>query len=256
MPNFKVVISSEWRFARGMRYGKFTSLLILSPSCSLPQTLDHLDAASTGDTSSLNFLESYIATLPSGLKRPPPIYPPPPPKSLDRPKHPLDCLPLERSLLKTRPYANPPLAGPRRVPILASTQGIPFLRITKPQPPSLSRIIRARLQQNNKGFEDRVLLENYHAPLARQEDEWDEILLRDHGVTEGGKQDQVKWMDALEVAMGINRSLWDRAWLKRKEVAAQMLAIVDREMELARQEGTEVMRGRKKNSKQNRRVAT
>ena len=134
---------------------------------------------------------------------------------------------------------------------------MPFLRITKPQPPSLSRMIRARLKQNNRGFEDRILLENYHAPLAMQEDDWDEILLRDSGVVgEGGEQDMVKWMDFPELAMGLNRSWWDRTLAKRHSTAAQMLAIVDRETELAKQEGTEVARGRRKNWKQNRRVAT
>lgn len=101
------------------------------------------------------------------------------------------------------------------------------------------------------------MLENYYAPIARGEDEWDDILLRDYGIVgEGGMEDQVKWMDALELAMGLNRTMWDKAWSKRKEVAAKMLAIVDRETELAKQEGVEVVRGRKKNWKQNRRVAT
>lgn len=102
-----------------------------------------------------------------------------------------------------------------------------------------------------------MLLENYYAPLAKQEDEWDEMLLRDYGVVgEGGQQDHVKWMDALEFAMALNRSLWDKASLKRKEVAKEMMIIVDRETKLAKQEGTEIVRGRVKNWKQNKRVAT
>ncbi|KAH7130770.1 hypothetical protein B0J11DRAFT_483652 [Dendryphion nanum] len=219
------------------------------------ETLDHLDASSTGNTGSTNFLTSYISTLPSGLKRPPPVYPPTLPKPIATTKHPLDCLPPAQSVLAVRPRTN--VFGPRHVPILSSANGIPFLRLTKPQPPSLSRILRTRLKKMDTLFHNRVLLNNYYSPLAQHEDEWDDLMRRQHGVqSEGGMYDQVRWMDAVVDSLDVNNKAWEYETGKTRTMAREMQNIVDQEMELAKQEGRKIVRGRITRWKHNRRVAT
>lgn len=208
------------------------------------QSLDHLDAAIAGDTKSVDSLTQLIAALPRGLKRGPPTRPPPP-LPPDPSKNRLACLPPGKALLDVRPYAK--VSGPRHVPILASANGIPFLRITKPQPPALTRIIQQKLKNRNKRFDERTLINNYWTPIGRYEDEWDARLEERFGLREEATTaaSEPKWVDEFILASQANANRYEKETAKDREYARKMLRLVDEETRLAMREGQEVVRGRK-----------
>ncbi|KAF1946131.1 hypothetical protein EJ02DRAFT_336794 [Clathrospora elynae] len=203
------------------------------------ETLDRLDAFSTGDTASASALTRMISTLPQGLKRAPPLLPlrksPPEP-----PKERLACLPPEQAVLNVRPYTN--VSGYRHVPILASANGVPFLRITKPQPPALSRILRQRLERKIELFDIKILLGNWWLPICKQEDEWDVLI----NAQLRRREDTVKWTDAIRLAEQENQDAYERDVQKDREIARKMQRIVDEETEFALKEGQTIVRGRKR----------
>lgn len=130
--------------------------------------------------------------------------------------------------------------------MLCSANGIPFLRIKKPQPPSLSRILRQKIAWRQTSFDRRILIGNYWMPLARQEDEWDEILRTSLGIDDGkGNAKETKWVDVLIQADFENARQYDRALARDREIAKKMLRIVDQETALALAEGQKIIRGRK-----------
>lgn len=156
-------------------------------------------------------------------------------------------LPPEMALLNVRPYAK--TTGPRHVPILASANGIPFLRIKKPQPPVLSRVLRQALQRRIDNFHTKILLLNYWTPLSNHEDEWDAILEREFDFVEKdtrlyGSFDPL-WVDEVNVAEHAARVDHDKEMKKVAETTARMTRLVEIETELAVQEGQKIVRGRK-----------
>ena len=68
-------------------------------------------------------------------------------------------------------------SGRRRVPNLVSAQGIPFLRYSKPQPVSLSRVLRQKQSWTLQKWEQKKELE-YDLVIANWEDQWDDIIER------------------------------------------------------------------------------
>lgn len=216
------------------------------------ETVDKLDTATPASTPTLSRL---IATLPLGLTRAPPAprpSPPPPPPPHPSGKHPLATLPPSRAVLAVRPYAR--VTGQRRVPVLASANGIPFLRLTKPQPASLSRVLRQKLARRMATFHARIELQNYWLPLAQQEDEWDALVAREAGKGMGlGDTDGLrvvaaegKWVDVVLRAREENVDVYEE-WLRRdRGIIKRMQGIVDQETALVLKEGREVVRGRAK----------
>ncbi|KAF2266948.1 hypothetical protein CC78DRAFT_531373 [Lojkania enalia] len=205
------------------------------------ETLDHLDAASAGDASSIAFLLKLIPSLPRGIARLPPqprLSPSPP----DRSKKTLACLPPGQKELDAHPRKV--LSGPRHVPILASANGLPFLRLKKPQPENLSRMLRQKLDSRMSLFDKKVLLLNYWAPIAINEDMWDEILRKECGIAES--KASPKWLEAISEAKVENNKLHEKHMLADRELALRMQQIVDQETELALKEGQKIVRGRKR----------
>lgn len=143
-------------------------------------------------------------------------------------------------MLNARPYAR--ISGARKVPILASANGIPFLRLTKPQPAALSRVLRQKLARRNLRFHDKIELGNYWLPLAKQEDEWDALLTEQLMQ----KEDNIEWAKAVSDAerqLGAQHAEW---MANDKEITRKMQRIVDIETELALKEGQAIVRGRRK----------
>jgi hypothetical protein len=127
------------------------------------------------------------------------------------PEERLACLPAKRAVLNVRPYAK--TSGPRHVPILASANGIPFLRITKPQPPALSRMIRQRLTRKINVFHMKIILSNWWLPMAQQEDEWDDLVNMRASRSEDLDDDGVKWVDAVQMSERLNQDIYERPGL-------------------------------------------
>ena len=221
-----------------MKYAQGLGNLLEYPPHKL-QTLDRLDASAAGDDTSKKSLVQLVRQLPHALIRAPPIRPRRQAPS-EPPKERLACLPPERAVLNVRPFAK--TSGPRHVPILASANGVPFLRLTKPQPPALSRMLRQRLQRKIDLFDSKVLLGNWWLPVCRQEDDWDDLLKGQLG----NDEDSVKWTDAVRQAETENHWAYERDLRKDRDMMRDMQAIVDKEMELALKEGQTIIRGRKR----------
>jgi hypothetical protein len=119
------------------------------------------------------------------------------------------------------------------------------LRLKKPQPPSLSRVLRQELDRRIKIFDRKVLLGNYWIPISAQEDEWDEILETELGFTEKEEtRTEGKWVDEVEHAHSQNAKFHERDLRRSKAMAKIMLELVDKETELALKEGQKIIRGR------------
>jgi hypothetical protein len=167
-------------------------------------------------------------------------------------------LPPERAVLNVRPHAK--ISGTRHVPILASANGIPFLRLTKPQPPALSRVLRQKLDRRIERFHRRVLLTNYWLPIGQEEDKWDDILRKECGFHDEHEQDNgrqpgyngdvpqrsAKWTDIIRQAIKENEATYAEELKTDRVIAKKMLDIVNEELRLAKLEGQTVVRGRKR----------
>jgi hypothetical protein len=214
------------------------------PGCGLTdnkQTLKHLDASIGGNAASVSSLTSLVSSLPQGIKRAPRRLPTL--SSPDPSKEQVAVLPPKTSVLQVRPYAK--VSGPRHVPILAQVQGIPFLRLKKPQPEALSRALQHKLQKRIDLFDERVLLNNYWLPCARQEDIWDEIIREELGTGEDESgEDGTRWTDMVGEALNINVAAHDKELAEDKRNIRIMSKIVAEETQLAEQEGQKVVRGR------------
>jgi hypothetical protein len=132
--------------------------------------------------------------------------------------------------------------GNRRVPNLVTAHGMPFLRYSKPQPVSLSRVIRQRLEWNDKNWAQRGVVET-QILMAEFEDKWDELLRREHGIVVG----DAKTLFAAETSWTDEFRNTDAAILKAirvkdakyVETGEKMWEIVKKEKELKRQEKIE-----------------
>lgn len=134
------------------------------------------------------------------------------------------------------------VSGARKVPVLASANGVPFLRLTKPQPAALSRVLRQKLARRIGRFHQRVELQNYWLPLAKQEDEWDVLM----AAQLRKREDEVHWTDVMYEAEWQNGAVYEEELAKDRAIIKKMQDIVDEETRLALEEGEEVIRGRKK----------
>jgi hypothetical protein len=82
----------------------------------------------------------------------------------------------------SRPILERPLdlseikGGKRRVPNFVATQGLAFLRYTKPMPVSLGRVLRQKSDWVHKKWDQRDQLMAEALPLAQGEDDWDSIV--------------------------------------------------------------------------------
>ncbi|EUC50174.1 hypothetical protein COCMIDRAFT_82785 [Bipolaris oryzae ATCC 44560] len=200
------------------------------------ETLDHLDASTAGDAASTSILTRMVAQLPRALIRAPPVRRTED-ESSKEPKERLACLPPEKAVLNVRPYAK--TSGPRHVPIMSSANGIPFLRLTKPQPPALSRVLRQRLQRKIQLFDTKVLLSNWWLPMCQQEDEWDTLINAQLETREDG----VKWTDAIRQSERGNQEAHAKEMRKDREITKKMQNIVDLETKMALEEGQTIVRG-------------
>ncbi|CAI6246790.1 unnamed protein product [Periconia digitata] len=209
------------------------------------KTLSYLDASTSGNTASTNALRSIISNLPSGITRTRSFIPSPSSSSsltATPSKNALACLPSKQSTLDVRPYAK--VSGPRHVPILASANGIPFLRLGKPQSPVLSRTIRYKLKSRIERFDSKVVLSNYWFPIASQEDVWD-TLLEEHCELKDETNTSITWVGAIEQAIRQETMIYEADLADDRALRQKMMGIVDAETKLAEQEGQIVTRGRK-----------
>lgn len=70
--------------------------------------------------------------------------------------------------------------GKRRVPRFVSVQGIPFLRYSKPQSPTLGRVLRQKIAWNIKKWDQRGKLAEVNIRWGENEDAWDALVTQQH----------------------------------------------------------------------------
>lgn len=140
--------------------------------------------------------------------------------------------------------------GTRRVPNLVTAQGIPFLRYSKPQPISLSRVIRQKVLWNEKNWTQRGVLEE-KILIAGFENTWDRILREEHGIVDGDAEEssvipaEPSWTHefrSTDAAISEALRAKDR---KNAEMGVLMWEVVKKETALKRQEKTERRAARK-----------
>ncbi|KAJ6270962.1 hypothetical protein PSV08DRAFT_300228, partial [Bipolaris maydis] len=90
---------------------------------------------------------------------------------------------------------------------MSSANGIPFLRLTKPQPPALSRVLRQRLERKIRLFDTKT------------------------------REDDVKWTDAIRQSERLNQEAYQKDMRKDREITKKMQNIVDLETKMALDEG-------------------
>ena len=205
------------------------------------QGLDLLGSSASGDKQSTSQIRSLLTRITFGLKDP--IEVPQPPKKPDPPIE-------SRPSIFSRP--RPQVSGIRRIPYLVSANGIPILRIKKPQPASLSGYLSARVKSRQKKVDQKTLMQSLLS-IAQSEDRWDRILRKEVGaelVQETLESSGGSW--TVEIRKSIRYLHW---WLtdeqdKNHAVARRMVEIIDKETELAEKEEQDRARQQEEETKQ------
>ncbi len=113
---------------------------------------------------------------------------------------------------------------------------IPFLRFKKPQSPFLSHMIRKKTEEREKRIARTQRLEKL-LPLAEDEDRWDDIVRKIHGIS--SKDDGTTWAWATEEALMHVRRVHKDNTMRRMHIAQRMFDIMDGERKLAEREKLE-----------------
>jgi hypothetical protein len=93
-------------------------------------------------------------------------------------------------------------------------------------------------------FNRKVLLGNYWEPLARQEDQWDDLMERSFDLP-AKMANEPRWLDAVATAQDENNTINQRYLEEDRVIAKKMQDLVKEETKLALSEGRPVQRGRK-----------
>ncbi|KAF2722619.1 hypothetical protein K431DRAFT_205022, partial [Polychaeton citri CBS 116435] len=141
---------------------------------------------------------------------------------------------VKPSPILERPLPLDMLKGKRHIPLLVNANKIPFLRIKKPQPESLSKVIRTKIRMRQKRHDLRQMMDQ-HSVVGMQEDIWDQALTSETGLKSGNSWEP-SWYDAFEIGMSeVERAIAFET-RKNRELAGKMQEIVDKEKALKAQE--------------------
>lgn len=181
---------------------------------------------------------------------PPPKEPLPPPilTRLPRKTDDPDEVPEFTSTLLPRPASA--LKGPRKIPRLAATSsGVPFLRLRKPQP---ERLTKKLLSLNHQAMErtDAVMrMKDDLLPEAALEDRWEAAVRRMLTAEQGRRrlsaaeeevlgedERRATYVQAVNEAKGQVQTLMNRTTAENVARARALLEIVKREKALAEEE--------------------
>ena len=124
----------------------------------------------------------------------------------------------------SRPNAT--ISGRRRIPVLVNARGVPFLRIKKPQPQNLSRVIRTKLENRWKRIVRRDRLEQVIAQ-GMEEDYWDELV---------DQRESFSWATEARSSFAEVCLQIEEGDKKNKELSEAMWTIVLAEKKLAEEE--------------------
>lgn len=135
----------------------------------------------------------------------------------------------------SRPRAK--VRGIRRVPVFVIARGLPFLRIKKPQPSSLSRALKSILDKRWKRILRRDRLQD-ELFLAEHEDQWDEIL--SSSAASGDNCDgSLSWKIPIQQSLIDTQKALEKGDRDTAQRAKKLWNIVLKERELAERESEE-----------------
>lgn len=193
------------------------------------EAIDYLDAAVGGSEESKTYILDLLERSPAKAKEPKPR-----PLVVSKKRDPNFVLENNTNdeakiSLSDRPIPLEKLSGKRHVPVLFNANHIPVLRLKKPQPVSLSRYIRQRIDQRQEWHDRRSRLSE-ELYTATREDEWDDLVRGDESAFKDGLEPS--WRDAIDdAAEDVHKNL-DRESMKNRVMAEKMQAVVDREQAL------------------------
>lgn len=95
----------------------------------------------------------------------------PPPSPADP-----DPAPVYATPSRPRPQSELGGTGRRKVPRLDMAGDLPFLRLTKPQPPLLSRVLGQKIKRRAERMRDVMAFTDEALPEAQLEDQWDRAM--------------------------------------------------------------------------------
>lgn len=137
------------------------------------EAIDHLDAAVAGNEGSQQYISELLEQAPAKIKLSPALSQPTT-KAKDTEDEEAaednEAVNQPRISLFDRPLPLEKLSGKRHIPVLFNANHIPVLRIKKPQPASLSRFIRQRIEQRQDRHDRRWRL-HAEKELAAWEDD-------------------------------------------------------------------------------------
>lgn len=168
-----------------MRYSHPTLSTCCRVLSEIYQALDMIYSASQGDTNSIHriskLLEDIKPRKPRETRKPPQKATVSTRLSPQQKKR-AENIAQQKQTLFRHPDAEPILsrpravvAGQRKIPILVNARGVPFLRIKKPQPQNLSRVLR-QLQERKIKLTDRYQRLQVETLFAKDEENWDRII--------------------------------------------------------------------------------
>lgn len=202
--------------------------------------LDILDASVDGDSSATSKILDYLSKTPAQLKEPPPPMKNHAQRKQERSEATghdptlLACPPPEQKMLNNWPRRELPPGKERKVPYFVQTNGFSFLRIKKPQPANLSRVLRDKIQQRAHRQARFDFLRYFYVPLAEYEDNWDMVLNRFCGLD---RDDGVgRWAKEYQNQRNEVWTLMNESTEKSMELARRQWAIVEEERKLAEKE--------------------
>lgn len=127
---------------------------------------------------------------------------------------------------------------------------MPFLRLKKPQPAFLSRIIQDTVSTREGRLTKAGILTS-ELPIAEDEDRWDRILYEHFGLDYRDPEEK-PWGLEITRALGENHKLQREAIKKRTNISAEMFTILEQEKALAEEEKSRIRDEKHKASKARR----
>jgi hypothetical protein len=190
--------------------------------------IDLLDGSIAGNIESTERLQTYLSRVPAYMKQAPKPQPSPEqdidPSLLEPPP--------EKKFLNVFPRPLGTVDGPRKAPFFVSANQVPFLRWKKPQPANVSRVLRDISEQRMTRLHNLYHLQDYYIPLAKYEDQWEEILNNEFGEF-GGTDRGSRWVRDMELwSRELNGQILQRD-TKSGELMQKFMEIVKIETEFA-----------------------
>ncbi|KAH7054424.1 hypothetical protein B0J12DRAFT_657638 [Macrophomina phaseolina] len=265
------IVRNKFRRNRHLHSARLLKLAFTT-GYELLDTLDQASCTTSNTNNPTSYAASSAATLLTSLLTTAPAHLTRAPRRKTTPARldpsPEACPPPAQTLLATRPRPSSELGGSgiRQVPRLVSANLFPMLRVDKPQPRSLSRVLTDKVKQRQRRMDLREKAGDTWAALGREEDEWDRIVWEVCGVKEedtfvgeegeGGAAAAAaasSWAtEPLRVVKAVTAQLGAQRAATEKMVA-RMQGIVDKERELKHKEREERRAARERKSQEERR---